>query len=141
MLDPNKINQGQKYVVLTECVVSYTYHGHTNKFSLMENDTIVVEEVDRGQNRVYARHSGSEDLKMYCNGSGQLLMNLDVLEKCLGFSFVGLAPVDGDYHGAGWSPSTKAEPANNGSSETCHWCHKPTEPMFGSLRICRACDK
>ena len=33
------------------------------------------------------------------------------------------------------------EPKNNGSSEACHWCGQPTEPMFGTLRICRRCNK
>jgi hypothetical protein len=33
------------------------------------------------------------------------------------------------------------EPKNNDSSEICHWCKQPTEPLFGTLMICRKCNK
>jgi len=33
------------------------------------------------------------------------------------------------------------EPKNNGSRSICFWCKQPTDPMFGTLRICRKCGK
>jgi hypothetical protein len=36
---------------------------------------------------------------------------------------------------------TGSMPENNGKSEICHWCGRATEPMFGTLRICRKCGK
>ena len=33
------------------------------------------------------------------------------------------------------------EPENNGSREICFWCKKQTEPMFGTLRVCRKCGR
>jgi len=127
-MKPSDIKEGQ----------IYKQDSYPKVANVVKINTVLYKSTDPNSSSVYvdmAKYSGTEDagaIPEYIHkdvyiAMGALLVDLEKFGFTLSTTIM--------------TPKKLDEPKNNGQRETCFWCGKPTEHMFGRLMVCRICNK